>query len=69
MCAFQSRKEGFVSALMTTSEVSAFLNVSDRTVENMRRRGQLPAIKLSNRCLRFRREDVLKLLGEAAKAR
>jgi excisionase family DNA binding protein len=55
-------------ALMTTSEVSYLLNVSDRTVENMRRRGQLPAVKLSNRCLRFRRDDVMKLLGDAAKA-
>ena len=49
-------------ALMTTSEVSYILNVSDRTVENMRRRGQLPAVKISSR-LRFRREDVERLIN------
>jgi excisionase family DNA binding protein len=58
----QSGKGISMPALMTTSEVSALFNVSDRTVENMRRRGQLPAVKISSR-LRFRREDVERFIN------
>jgi len=49
--------------LLTADEVAARLNVSVRTVNDLRRRRELPCVKVSARVIRFRLEDVSAFIG------
>jgi excisionase family DNA binding protein len=46
-----------MNRLLDKNEVSEFLQVSVRTVDRLRRRGQLQSLKVGD-CVRFREEDV-----------
>lgn len=48
--------------LLTTAEVARMLRVVPSTVQRWAQLGQLPAIRLPSGGLRFRREDVERLL-------
>lgn len=50
--------------LLKISEVSKILGISKRTVYNYVKEGKLPCVKLSNRALRFRETDLMKLISE-----
>ncbi|MGB9892741.1 helix-turn-helix transcriptional regulator [Thermodesulfovibrio yellowstonii] len=50
--------------LLKISEVSKILGISKRTVYNYVKEGKLPCVKLSNRTLRFRETDLMKLISE-----
>ena len=53
---------------LTTSKVARALDVSEGTVRLMERRGELPAIRLTNGMRLFAREDVERL-RQARRAR
>jgi excisionase family DNA binding protein len=46
------------AAMLKLDQVAGMLNVSTRTVRRLTVRGQLHALAVSARCLRFRRSDV-----------
>lgn len=46
------------AAMLKLGQVAGMLNVSTRTVRRLTVRGQLHALAVSARCLRFRRSDV-----------
>ena len=48
--------------LLSLKETAAYLHICERSVQTLRSRRLLPAIKLSNRCLRFRLSDVERAL-------
>jgi excisionase family DNA binding protein len=48
--------------LLTREEVAERLKVHKHTIRWMERRGQIQRIRLSSRLIRYREEDVLKLL-------
>jgi len=50
--------------LMTCQEVADACRVSQGTIRRWVRSGRIAAIKLTGRTLRFRRGDVMRLLGE-----
>lgn len=50
--------------LLTIEDVSKILCISKRTVYNYIKEGKLPFIKLSNRALRFKESDLIKLISE-----
>jgi excisionase family DNA binding protein len=50
--------------LLTTAEVAEMLRVSRSTVTRYARLGQLPVIRLPSGYLRFRREDIERLLAQ-----
>lgn len=53
--------------LLTAEDVAKRLNVHTETVRRWTRDGKLPAVRLPNRAVRFRSEDVEALLaGDAA---
>lgn len=52
------------SELLTSAEVAELLRVSRSTVTRYARLGQLPAIRLPSGYLRFRRQDIEKLLRQ-----
>lgn len=56
------------SELLTGDEVAELLRVSRRTVTRMASSGKLAEVKLTERTIRYRREDVEALLasGDAA---
>jgi excisionase family DNA binding protein len=47
------------SLLLRRSEVAKLLNVSERTVETMKGRGDLPIVRLANRTVRYPREAIM----------
>lgn len=51
--------------LLTSAEVAELLRVSRSTVTRYARLGQLPVIRLPSGYLRFRREDIERLLRQA----
>ena len=48
--------------LIDRKEAAKILSVSHSTVERLRRKGKLSFIKLSERCIRYRRTDCATLL-------
>ena len=50
-------------ALLTKSEAARFLRITTRTLDAWRGQGRITAYKLSDGCIRFRRSDVLALVG------
>ncbi|GLI52435.1 helix-turn-helix transcriptional regulator [Thermodesulfovibrio yellowstonii] len=50
--------------LLKISEVTKILGISKRTVYNYVKEGKLPCVKLSNRALRFRETDLMRLISE-----
>jgi predicted DNA-binding transcriptional regulator AlpA len=52
------------SRLLSLKETAAYLHISERSVQTLRSRRLLPAIKLSNRCLRFRLSDIDRALAK-----
>lgn len=52
--------------LLTTQQVATLLNVTPATVRAMVRRGELPAVRLSARVVRYRPEAVQALLEARA---
>lgn len=51
--------------LMTTKQVCELLRCSEGCVRQLRRSGSLPALKLGDRLIRFRRSDVEALMGSS----
>lgn len=46
----------------TRKEISEYLRLTERTVDNVRKRGQLPSFRIANNSVRFDREDVMALI-------
>ena len=52
-------------ALITPPEAARLLNLSERALENWRHRGGGPRyVRVSGRCIRYRRGDILAWIGE-----
>lgn len=62
MQAIQGTDDG-TTRLMTFREVADYLSLSPRTVERMVHAGELPAVRLSPRAVRFREVDVRDLIS------
>jgi excisionase family DNA binding protein len=52
--------------LLTAEEIAAMLGLKVQTVYTMARRGELEKVKLSRKCLRFRADDVERLIERKA---
>jgi excisionase family DNA binding protein len=52
--------------LLTADDIAAMLSVKVQTVYTMARRGELEKVKLSRKCLRFRADDVERLIERKA---
>lgn len=50
--------EGAADRLMKITEAAQFLAVSPNSLYHMVSQGRVPCIRLSNRCLRFRKSDL-----------
>lgn len=50
-------------SLLTTDEVAAYLRVSRQTLSLWNRRGILKPAKISKNVLRYKKDDVLRILG------
>ena len=48
--------------LLTQQEVAKLLHVSTKTLQKLRRSGELPCIRLSHNCLRYERAEVEKFI-------
>ena len=53
--------------LIDKPAVAGLLGVSVRTVDSLMARGRIPYYKLSERCVRFRRSDVLDHLAKTCR--
>ena len=53
-----------MSDLMTAKQVAALLNVRPQAVYQWAKNGILPSIRISEKCLRFDREQITKWLDE-----
>ena len=51
--------------LLTKDELAQRLNLKRRGVESLVERRRIPVIRLSHRCVRFRWEDVMRVLRKA----
>ena len=58
----QKRDTTTTGGLLSLRDVADHLGISERHVQNLRFRRLIPAIKLSERCLRFRLSDVERAL-------
>jgi excisionase family DNA binding protein len=47
----------------TRKEIADYLRLTEKTIDNFRRRGLLPAHCLAGRSVRFKRDDVLALVA------
>ena len=57
--AAQAKHPDYWHALINEKEAGAFLNLTNRAMQNMRQRGDGPRfIRLSSRCIRYRRIDL-----------
>lgn len=56
------------SKLVSKSQAAALLAVSERTIDRMIERGELPALKLGAKAVRIPEEAVLALLRSSEKA-
>lgn len=59
---------GIIPPVLTLPQVAEFLSCSRRFVEFEIQRGNLPAARLSNRCIRIRRSDLERYLERAVQA-
>lgn len=50
--------------LLTIREVCGILKVSKKTLYRYLKEGKLPCIKLSNRALRFKETDIMRIISE-----
>ncbi|MGC8624058.1 MAG: helix-turn-helix domain-containing protein [Phycisphaerae bacterium] len=50
--------------LFTTRQTAALLNVSERTIWNLKRLGQLPVVRI-RRSTRYDRRDILALIDQS----
>lgn len=68
---FDAQMEGTsnMPSLLTTEEIADLFRVTRRAVYYWRKHGMLPAVRSPGRGIRFRRDDVLKLLETAEAAR
>ena len=48
----------------TRREISEYLRLSEKTVDNLRRRGLLHPVRVAGNSVRFRREEVVALIAE-----
>ena len=48
--------------LFTRSEVAKYLSIGTTLVERLRRQGRLPSIRISGKCIRYRKSDCDRLL-------
>jgi len=55
------------SDLIDKPTVAGILSVSVRTVDSLMARRKIPYFKLSERCVRFRRSDVLEYLARTCR--
>jgi excisionase family DNA binding protein len=52
-----------LSPFLTTEEAADLLRVKPRTIQYWEKSGRISALRISGRGVRFRREDVLALVG------
>ena len=55
-------------SLLTTEEIADIFRVTRRAVYYWKKNGMLPCVRTPGRGIRFRRDDVLKLLKSASTA-
>lgn len=55
-----------VKILLKTKEVAEYLKISTQQVRRLVNKGELPCIRLSERILRFRQEDVQEYINGKA---
>jgi excisionase family DNA binding protein len=58
----RSKTAGVQGRLLTTREVAEFLNVSPHTMLDWVSDGKIPAIRLANRAIRFREDELAEWL-------
>jgi excisionase family DNA binding protein len=58
----KQRAEGLLPPLLSIKQVAEATGFHDRTIRRYVYGGILPAVRFGPRCLRIKREDVLKLL-------
>jgi excisionase family DNA binding protein len=58
--------EGLLPPLLSIQQVAEATGFHDRTIRRRVYDGTLPAVRFGPRCLRIKREDVLKLLSPIA---
>jgi excisionase family DNA binding protein len=58
--------ETTVPQLHSASEVARLLGVHRATVHQWKEEGKLPAVRVTDRTIRFRESDVLALIGSGA---
>jgi excisionase family DNA binding protein len=51
--------------LLTRAEAAKYLRVSLRTLQDWSSSGRLPRVRLGDRCVRFRRVDLLRFVDSA----
>ena len=56
-----------VKILLKTKEVAEYLKISTQQVRRLVNKGELPCIRLSERVLRFRQEDVQEYINGKAR--
>jgi len=54
--------------LWTRREASQYLNLTERTIDSLRKRGRLPEIGVAGRSVRFRGADVMRLVNKRGRA-
>ena len=54
--------------LYTVAEVAAFMKVTQGAIRKMEERGQLRALRIGKRKLRFREADLLEVIARASSA-
>ncbi len=60
-----STKSVACDRLFTREEVAQYLTIGKTLVEKFRRQGKLPCIRLSGKCIRYRKSDCDKLLEKS----
>lgn len=62
----QNTAEGSLPPMLTPQEAAATGKVAVKTIYRYIENGTLPAVRFGPRCIRIRREDLLKLLTPGA---
>jgi excisionase family DNA binding protein len=52
------KDNGSPEPLLRTKDVARWLNLTERGVQNLTAKGQLPALKIGPRVIRYRRADI-----------
>lgn len=63
-----SEPQATIPDLLTPKQVTALFGVCRRTLTNWSASGRLPAVRITRGVVRYRRSDVLALLGEGVRS-